>query len=163
MDVFGLSENRFVPEVDELNITLYRLKQVIEWTNEYNYLCRMGAARDQNDDPIPVQYIGKNRYWMNTGEGQDDKVGPYSLISVYDLDPTAPEGRRLLVRYRLTDARGKLVQTMAQAEKHIIACRLEAERKERMAKKNPRLNTTIDIHLPQIYSPAKAASKVEKI
>jgi hypothetical protein len=45
------------------------------------------------------------------------------------------------------------------AAKHIQACRLEAERKERMAKKDPRLNREVEIHMPAIFKPEKAKEK----
>ena len=158
MSEFKLPDINFVPEIDEISITLASFKKVVEWANEYNLQSRMGAD-DPNGDPIPVRYLGKNRYWIQEGEGYDSTVGSYALFSVYDMDPRSPEGRRLLVRYRLTDSRGNLVQTQAMAAKHIQACRLEAERKERMAKKDPKLNQTVDIHLPDIFTPEKAKAK----
>lgn len=160
---FNLPESKFIPEVDELPITLAKMKKIIEWTNEYNLKCRLGAAQDADGNPIPVQYLGRNRYWISYGEGSDEAVGPYSLISVYDLDPSAIESRTLLVRYRITDSRGNLVQTAAQAQKHIRACRLEAERKEAMAKKDPKLNESVNIHMPAIYKPEKAIEKVQRL
>jgi hypothetical protein len=158
MGEFKLPDVNFVPEIDEISITLASFKKVVEWANEYNLQSRMGAD-DQNGDSIPARYLGKNRYWIQESEGHDPSVGTYALFSVYDMDPRAPEGRRLLIRYRLTDSRGDLVQTKAQASKHIAACRLEAERKERMAKKDPRLNREVDIHMPAIYKPEKAQKK----
>lgn len=158
---FNLPETKFVPDVDEKPITLAKMKKIIEWTNEYNLKCRLGAAQDDDGNPIPAQYLGRNRYWMSYGEGQDEAVGPYSMISVYDLNPSAPDSRTLLVRYRITDSRGNLVQTAAQAAKHIQACRLEAERKEAMARKDPKLNESVNIHMPAIYKPVKAIQKVD--
>ena len=158
MSEFKLPDVNFVPEIDEISITLASFKKVVEWANEYNLQSRMGAD-DQNGDPVPARYLGKNRYWIQEGEGYDSTVGSYALFSVYDMDPRSPECRRLLVRYRLTDSRGNLVQTQAMAAKHIQACRLEAERKERMAKKDPKLNQTVDIHLPDIFTPEKAKAK----
>jgi hypothetical protein len=158
MSEFKLPDVNFVPEIDEISITLASFKKVVEWANEYNLQSRMGAD-DQNGDPVPPRYLGKNRYWIQEGEGHDSEVGSYALFSVYDMDPRSPDGRRLLVRYRLTDSRGNLVQTQAMAAKHIQACRLEAERKERMAKKDPRLNREVDIHLPAIFKPEKAKEK----
>lgn len=158
MGEFKLPEVKFVPEVDEIPVTLAKFKDIIDWSNAYNLASRMGQ-NDQAGDAIPARYIGKNRYWIAESEGQDEKVGPYASFSIYDLDPRAPDGRVLLVRYRLTDSRNNLVQTQAQASKHIAAARLEAERKERMAKKDPKLNDSVDIHMPAIYTPAKAQAK----
>ena len=52
-----------------------------------------------------------------------------------------------------------VIQTQAMAAKHIQAARLEAERKERMAKKDPALNNQVKIHMPAIYRPGKAQQK----
>lgn len=158
MGEFKLPDTKFVPDIDEIPVTLAKLKAVIEWINDYNLASKMGRD-DPAGDPIPARYIGKNRYWISEGTGIDEMVGEYPLFSVYDLDPRGTDGRVLLVRYRLTDSRGQLVQTQAMAAKHIQACRLEAERKERMAKKDPRLNQTVDIHLPAIFTPEKAKAK----
>ena len=159
MGEFKLPEVTFVPSIDEIPVTLAKLKEQIDWANAYNLASKL-CQNDQAGDPIPARYLGKNRYWISEGEGQDNKVGPYAIFSVYDLDPRATDGKVLLVRYRLTDSRNNLVQTQAQASKHIHAARLEAERKERMARKDPRLNETVDIHMPAIYTPAKAQAKV---
>lgn len=158
MGEFELPDTKFVPEVDEISITLAKFKSIVEWVNEYN-LCSKLGKNDPAGDAIPARYIGKNRYWIVESEGQDDTVGAYALFSVYDLDPRAADGRVLLVRYRLTDSRGDLVQTQAMAAKHVQAARLEAERKERMAAKNPKLTQEVNIHMPAIYTPAKAQAK----
>lgn len=159
---FNLPETRYIPEVDEVSITLARLKTIIAWTNSYNLQCKLGAAKDENGDPIPIQYVGRNRYWMSYAEGYDEVAGPYSLVVVYDLDPSLPDGRTLLVRYKITDSRGNIVQTAAQAQKHMIACQLEADRQEQMKKKDPRLTSSIDIHMPAIYSAKKAMEQLKK-
>jgi hypothetical protein len=158
MSEFRLPDVKFVPEVDEIPITLAKFKSVIEWANHYNLQSKLGK-NDHDGDAIPTRYIGRNRYWISESVGHDETVGDYALFSVYDLDPRAPDGRVLLVRYRLTDARGDLVQTQAQAAKHIQACRLEVERQEAMEKKDPKLNQTVNIHMPAIYKPAKAQAK----
>lgn len=158
MGEFKLPETKFVPEVDEISITLARFRSQIDWINEYNLCARQGKL-DPAGDEIPARYIGRNRYWAIEGEGQDPTVGAYPLFSIYDLDPRAADGRVLLARYRITDSGGNLVQTRAMAAKHIQAARLEAERKERMARKDPRLNNTVDVHMPAIYRPAKAQEK----
>jgi hypothetical protein len=158
MSEFKLPQITFIPEIDEVPITLAKFKSIIDWSNEYNLASRMGQ-NDQAGDPVPARYVGKNRYWITEGEGQDAKVGPYAVFSVYDLDPRAADGKVLLVRYRLTDSRNNLVQTQVQASRHIQAARLEAERKERMAKKDPKLNQMVDIHMPDIYTPVKAQAK----
>lgn len=158
MSEFKLPDVKFVPEVDEMPITLAKFKRMIEWINEYNLASRMGA-NDPAGDPIPTRYIGKNRYWIIEGNGIDEKIGDYALFSLYDLDPRASDGKILLIRYRLTDSRGELVQTQAQAAKHIQAARLDAERKERMARKDPKLTNAVNIHMPAIYKPEKAQTK----
>jgi hypothetical protein len=158
MSEFKLPEIRFIPDVDEMPITLENLKAQIEWINSYNLQSRLGAD-DPNGDPVPVRYIGKNRYWIHESEGVDPTVGSYAQFSVYDLDPRAPDGRRLLVRYKLTDEEGNIVQTVAMARKHIEAARLEAERSEAMKRKDPKLNETVKIHMPAIYTPEEAIKK----
>jgi hypothetical protein len=160
---FNLPEAKYVPEVDEVPITLAKLKKIIEWCNAYNLKCKLGAAQDDDGNAIPLNYVGRNRYWLSMGEGQDEAVGPYSMVSLYDLNPSASDSRTLLVRYRITDSRGDIVQTAAQAAKHIHACRLEAERKEAMARKDPKLNETVNIHMPSVYKPSKAIEKVDRI
>ena len=155
---FNLPNIRFVPEVDEISITLAKFKKQIDWMNAYNCASRLGQ-NDPEGDAIPARYIGKNRYWAVEGEGIDDKVGAYPLFAIYDLDPRATDGRVLLVRYKITDSQGNAVQTQAMAAKHIHAARLEAERKERMAKKDPKLNLNVNIHMPAIYRPDKAQKK----
>jgi len=155
---FKLPDVRYIPDIDEVPITLARFKQQIEWINEYNLGARLGRL-DPSGDPIPARYIGKNRYWIDEGEGRDEKVGAYPLFVVYDLDPRATDGRLMLIRYKIVDPQGKPVQTQAMAAKHIQAARLEAERKERMEKKNPALNNVVKIHMPAIYRPDKAQQK----
>jgi hypothetical protein len=160
---FNFPETKFCPEVDEVLITLAKLKKIVEWSNAYNLKCRLGAAKDDDGNPIPLNYMGHNRYWISMGEGTDETVGPYSLVSVYDLNPSETDTRTLLVRYKITDSQGGIVQTEAQAAKHIRACRLEAERKEAMAKKDPKLNESVNIHMPAIYRPERASKMVERI
>ena len=158
MSEFHLKEVKFVPEIEETPITLAKFKKQIEWINGYNLAARLGKL-DPDGDVIPVRYIGKNRYWVVEGEGSYSIVGAYPLFAVYDLDPTSQDGRVLLVRYKITDNQGHLLQTQAMAAKHIRAARLEAERQERMAKKDPKLNNTVNIHMPAVYRPAKAQEK----
>ena len=155
---FKLPDVRYIPDIDEVPITLARFKQQIEWINEYNLAARMGGL-DPAGDNIPARYIGKNRYWANESEGRDEAVGPYPVFCIYDLDPRAAEGRILLVKYKIVDPQGEPVQTQAMAAKHIQAARLEAERKERMERKNPALNNQVKIHMPAIYRPEKAQKK----
>ena len=158
MGEFNLPDVKFVPEVDEIAITLAGFKKQIDWMNAYNCASRLGQ-NDPEGDVIPARYIGKNRYWAVEGEGIDEKVGAYPLFAIYDLDPRATDGRVLLVRYKITDSQGTTLQTRAMAAKHIRAARLEAERKERMAKKDPRLNHEVNIHMPAVYRPEKAQQK----
>lgn len=160
---FGLPDIRFVPEVDELPVTLSKMKKIIEWINDYNLQCRLGAKYDKSGDEIPVQYVGRNRYWIHQVEGRDETIGEHTLFAVYELDPSTDEKRILLCRYVLVDSRGDFVQTAAQARKHLIASRLDAERKERMAKADPKLTDTIKIHMPSIYKPSKAIEKAGRI
>jgi hypothetical protein len=160
---FNLIEAKYVPEVDEVPITLAKFKKIIEWSNAYNLSCRLGAANDSEGAAIPVIYLGRNRYWLSLGEGNDEIIGPYSQVSVYDLAPNGIDSGTLLVRYKITDSRGNIVQTAAQAAKHIHACRLEAERKEAMAKKDPKLNEQVAIHMSAVYTPTKAIGKVGKL
>lgn len=158
MGEFKLPDVKFVPEIDIVGITLSRLKKQIEWCNEYNLAARMGGL-DPSGDPIPDRYIGKNRYWITEGEGLDQEIGSYPMFLIYDLDPRALDGRALIVRYKIVDPQGNPVQTQKMAAKHIQAARLEAERKERMAKKNPALNNAIKVKMPDIFRPVKAAKK----
>ncbi len=155
---FQLPDVKYIPEIDEVPITLARFKQQIEWINEYNLAARLGRL-DPAGDPIPARYIGKNRYWAVEGEGRNDKVGSYPMFIIYDMDPRATDGKLLLIRYKIVDPQGQPVQTQAMAAKHIQAARLEAERKERMARKNPALNNQVKIHMPAIYRPEKAQKK----
>lgn len=158
MGEFNLPNIKFVPEVDEIAVTLAKFKKQIDWMNSYNCASRLGQ-NDPEGDAIPARYIGKNRYWAVEGEGIDEKVGAYPLFAIYDLDPRAPGGQVLLVRYKITDSQGSLLQTQAMAAKHIQAARLEAERKERMARKDPKLNFGVSIHMPAVYRPGKAQQK----
>ena len=157
MGEFQLPDVRFIPGIDEIGITLSKLKNAIEWCNEYNLASRMGGL-DQAGDTIPDRYLGKNRYWISESEGLDPAIGSYPLFCVYDLDPRQPD-KILLIRYRIVDPQGNLVQTQAMAAKHIQAARLEAERKERMAKKDPALNNAIKVKMPDIFRPVKAVKK----
>ena len=61
---FELPERSFVPEVDEIRINPYRLKQILEDLEAYNKDCRMGLSRttDGTDSEIPMKYRGRNRY-----------------------------------------------------------------------------------------------------
>ena len=75
---FKLPDVRYIPDIDEVPITLARFKQQIEWINEYNLAARMGGL-DPAGDNIPARYIGKNRYWANESEGRDEVMGPYPV------------------------------------------------------------------------------------
>ena len=162
MSEFKIPEVRYIPEVDEVPITLTSLKAQIEWINAYNLQCRLGAD-DLNGDEIPIRYISRNRYWIHESEGIDATVGPYVQFSVYDLDPRSPDGRRLLIRYKLTDENGNIVQTVAMARKHIEAARLEATRAELMAKKDPKLNNVVKIHMPEVFAPEEAMQRAVRL
>jgi hypothetical protein len=81
------------------------------------------------------------------------------MFHVYDLDPRTTDGKALLIRYKIVDPQGNSVQTQAMAAKHVRAARLEAERKERMAKKDPKLNNEVKFKMPDIFRPAKAIKK----
>ena len=76
MSEFHLKEVKFVPEIEEIPITLAKFKKQIEWFNDYNMAARLGKL-DPDGDAIPVRYIGKNRYWVVEGEGSDSIVGAY--------------------------------------------------------------------------------------
>jgi hypothetical protein len=159
---FNLPEVTTIPGTDEVPVTLAKFKKICEWTNDHNLQCKLGAETDNDGSPIPVYCVGKNHYWLSYGEGQDDAIGPYILISVYDVHE-GMEKKVLLKRYRITDSRGNIVQTADMAQKHIRACRLEAERKEAMARKDPKLNEAVNIHMPAIYKPEKALGMVGRI
>jgi hypothetical protein len=169
---FDLPERKFVPDVDEIGINPHRLKQIIEDAEAYNKDCRLWKKYESDTgEEIPEKYRGRNRYWITAGEGQNDKIGVYTVISVYDLDPSDPDGRVLIAKYRPERAAYRAsngneidatpLQTLAQAEKHLKACKLEAERQERMAKKDPKLTSSIKAHIPLLYSPNTARKVID--
>lgn len=168
---FGLN-TKYVPEVDEVPINPYRLREIIQEIAEYNLACRLYEKYDSTGGEIPAKYRGRNRYWVTTSEGHHEIHGDYPLISVYDLDPESPEGRLLICRYRperpamKTNSGKELpavpLQTLAQAEKQIKAAQLEAERQERMRKKDPRLANDIKIKIPTLMAPLAARRRIDE-
>lgn len=168
---FELPDRKIIPEVDEVPINPYRLKKVIEDCENYNKDSRLWKQYESDTgEEIPEKYRGRNRYWATPGEGNDDKVGTYTIISIYDLDPSAEDGRILICKYRPERAayrtsKGEEIdatplQTMQQAEKHIRACQLDAERQERMAKKDPKLVSELKVHMPLMMAPDAARKRI---
>lgn len=167
---FGLNQIKFVPEIDEIPINPYRLKKIIEDCNEYNTDSKLGKKFDSTGGEIPERYRGRNRYWLTAGEGHHEIHGDYPLISLYDMDPESPDGRVLICRYRPERSAQKTksgeelpavpLQTVAQAEKSLRAARLEAERRERMARKDPKLVQDIKIKIPTLMAPSAARRRI---
>jgi hypothetical protein len=168
---FGLKNSKFVPEIDEVPINPHRLREIIEELEQYNLACRLYRKYDAVGEEIPAKYRGRNRYWATVSEGHHETYGEYPLVSIYDQDPEALDGRVLICRYRperpaqKSTTGGELpavpLQTIAQAEKQIIAARLEAERQERMKKKDPRLATDIKIKIPTLLAPTAARRRLD--
>lgn len=169
---FGLKDTKFVPEIDEIPINPYRLKKIIADCEEYNSDCRLYKKYDSTGGEIPARYRGRNRYWMTAGEGHHEIHGDYPLIALYDLDPESPDGRILICRYRPERPAQKTttgqelpavpLQTLAQAEKSIRAAQLEAERRERMAKKDSKLVQEIKIKIPTMMAPAATRRRIDE-
>lgn len=168
---FGLRDTKYVPEIDEVPINPLRLREILEELEQYNAACRLYRKYDAVGDEIPSKYRGRNRYWATAGEGHHETYGDYPLISIYDLDPESLDGRVLICRYRPERAAQKTtdgkelpavpLQTLAQAEKQIIAARLEAERQERMKRKDSRLTTDIKIKIPTLLAPTAARRRLD--
>jgi hypothetical protein len=159
---FGIPEHKFLPEIDEQPITMENFKKIIEELEIYNKDSRLWKKYDSSGGEIPERYRGRNRYWVNQGEGNDETIGPYTLISIYDLDPEAKDGRRLICRYKIVDNDGITpLQSLEQAERHAMAARMEAERQERMAKKDSKLVSALHIQMPTLYRPEEARKIVE--
>jgi len=157
---FGLPERRFVPEIDEVPINPFRMKLLIEELETYNLACRQWKKYYEGEE-IPEKYRGRNRYWASPADGNDAEHGPYTIIWIYDLDPSALDGRALIAKYKIARYDGAPLQTLQQAEKHVRAAQLDAERKERQAKKDPRLNNELKVHMPLMYSPTAARRKID--
>jgi len=165
---FDLPEVKFNPEIDEVPINPYRLKKIIEDVNLYNKDSRLWKQYEAGGEEIPMQYRGRNRYWLTVGEGQDAKYGPYTVVSLYDLDP---QEKTLICKYKIVREATKTLtgkeleevplQTLAQAEKYVKAARLEAERQERMAKKDPKLTSEIKAHIPLMMAPDAARKRID--
>lgn len=172
---FDLPERSFVPEVDEIRINPYRLKQILEDMESYNKDSRLGLSRttDGTDSEIPLKYRGRNRYWTprTPGTGHHEVHGEYPVICIYDMDPEAIDGRILIARYvpyraAYKDSKGNEVdavplQTVKQAEKSILAARLEAERQERMGKKDSKLVSEVQVNMPTLMSPNAARRRID--
>lgn len=168
---FGLKNSKFVPEIDEVPINPLRLREILEELEQYNSACRLYRKYDAVGEEIPAKYRGNNRYWATVGEGHHETYGEYPLISIYDLDPEALDGRVLICRYRPERAAQKTkdgkelpavpLQTIAQAEKQIKAARLEAERQERMKRKDTRLTTDIKVKIPTLLAPTAARRRLD--
>jgi hypothetical protein len=155
-----LPERSFIPELDEIPITPGKIKKVIEELENYNRACRLWYATDDAGNSIPERYRGRNRYHESTGEGLDDQIGAYTVLSIYDLDPESASKKVLIARYRIANSDGSHLQTKAQAEKHIKAARLNAEREERQIRKDPALQAEIKVKLPTFYSPEVVRRKI---
>lgn len=172
---FELPERSFVPEVDEIRINPYRLKQILEDIESYNKDSRMGLSRttDGTDSEIPIKYRGRNRYWTpkTPSTGNHKVYGEYPVICIYDMDPEAIDGRILIAKYvpyraAYKDSKGNEIeavplQTVKQAEKSILAARLEAERQERMAKKDSRLVSEVKVQMPLLMAPNAARRQID--
>jgi len=169
---FELPDVKFVPEIDEIPINPYRLKKIIADCEEYNSDCRLFKKFDSTGGEIPARYRGRNRYWLTAGEGHHKIYGLYTIISLYDLNPESPDGRILICRYRPERPAQKTttgqelpavpLQTLAQAEKAIKAAQLEAERRERMAKKDSKLVNEIKIKIPTLMAPIATRRKIDE-
>jgi hypothetical protein len=161
--VTGLVETKSIPEIVEIPITGGRARLMIEELEDYNSDSRQWKAyTTRTGDEIPQKYRGRNRYWVQPGEGVDSSIGNYPTLSVYDLDPEAEEGKVLIARYRITDTEGNTLQTLPQIEKHVKAARLDAERKERAARADPRLQESLKVHLPTFYRPETGRKKLDE-
>ena len=169
MGNFDIPDRNSLPEVDEVPINPYRLQKIMEEDEKYNGLSRQSAAFDEKGVPIPPQYWGRNRYRIVVAEGQDSTYGPYPIISIYDLVPGIKDGlliakyRPMRAAYKATDGAEVAavpLQTLEQADRHGRACRLEAERAERMTKKDPRLNASIAIHMPLLMAPEASRKRI---
>jgi hypothetical protein len=168
---FGLRDVKFVPEIDEIDVNPAKLQKILQELEVYNKDCRLWKKYDDTGAEIPMRYRGRNRYWAVVGNANDPAYGEYPVISVYDLDPETLDGRILICRYRPARAAQKNMhgtqldavplQTLAQAEKSMRAARLEAERQERMAKKDPKLTSEINVHIPLLYAPDAARRKID--
>jgi hypothetical protein len=169
---FGLKDVKFIPEIDEIPINPNRLKKIIEDCVEYNLASRQYKKYDSSGGEIPERYRGRNRYWLTAGEGHHELYGDYPIISLYDLDPEALDGRVLICKYRPERPAQKTttgeelhavpLQTLAQAEKQIRAAQLEAERQERMAKKDSKLVSEIKIKIPTMMAPTAARRRISE-
>ncbi len=172
---FELPERSFVPEVDEIRINPYRLKLILEDMEAYNKDSRLGLSRttDGTDTEIPLKYRGRNRYWTpkTPGTGHHEVHGEYPIVAIYDMDPEAIDGRILIAKYvpyraAYKDCQGNEIeavplQTVRQAEKSILAARLEAERQERMGKKDSKLVSEVRVNMPTLMSPNAARRRID--
>ena len=158
---FNFPEARFNPELVEIPASMDEIKAIIEDCEDYNRDSRLWKIRDEYGNEIPMKYRGRNRYWITKGETEDTVHGPYTNIQIYDLDPEAKDHRRLIAKYKIVSEDGTVMQTIEQAERHVMAARLEAERVERMALKDPKLNSSINIHMPLLYHPDEARKVID--
>jgi hypothetical protein len=166
---FEIPDRSIVPEVDEIDINPHRLQKIMEETENYNSYSRQSAAYDDFKTPIPERFWGRNRYRIVVSEGQDATYGPYSIVSIYELIPGMKEGL-LIAKYRPTraaykDSKGSEIgavplQTVEQADRHALACRMNAEREERMARKDPKLTASVAIHMPILMAPDAARKRI---
>lgn len=150
------------PDKQVLGISPTALKEVLEELEAYNLQCRLGRRYDQYEREIPIKYRGINRYWWPSqfDEAPDELLGSTHILPIYDTDPEYRE-KTLLVRYQVQDEDGTPMQTLAVAEKHIRAARLEADRKERMLMKNPELSASPKIVLPDFHRPDAARRLID--
>ena len=97
--------------------------------------------------------------------------GEYPIVAIYDMDPEAIDGRILIAKYAPYRAAYKgsngneieavPLQTVRQAEKSILAARLEAERQERMGKKDSKLVSEVQVNMPTLMSPNAARRRID--
>jgi hypothetical protein len=144
------------PDRQITGITPDNLKVVLEELEAYNLQCRLFRKYDQYQKEIPIQYRGINRYWwQDFQESTNEKGEVEHILAIYDNNPEFAT-KTLLVRYRIEDENGMPMTTIATAEKHIQAARLEYDRQQRMAAKNPTLSDSPKITMPVFHTPTEA-------
>jgi hypothetical protein len=151
---FAPQEN---PEYQVTGITPDALLEMLQELEKYNLRCAQGRKYDQYEVEIPIKYRGIRKYWWpkDFQEVTDEKGLITHVLPIYDNDPEF-DNKILLIRYQIQDEDGTPMQTLAAAEKHIRAARLESERQEMMAQKNPALNEAPKIILPEFHRPEDA-------
>ena len=145
------------PSRQTTGITPDGLKEVLEELEAYNLKCRLGRKYDQYQKEIPIEYRGINKYWWSNEfeEIDNGSGGIEQILSIYDTNPLIGQ-RLLLVRYCIQDEDGTPMLTLAAAEKHIQAARMEYDRQQRMAIKRPELVYSPKVSLPEFHRPNAA-------